>query len=125
VAGICELVMKVTYRWGILDQQLNHYLPWKDSVKGGLFSESAIPEHASDIFLDMCYYNVKGNTLSHIIKINRASATIEWRYTSALPDVFMTWADTALHCVSGCHRNTGWSRFMPQVTFLRNSKQIG
>jgi hypothetical protein len=55
--------------------------------------------NASDIFLDMCYYNVKGNTQSHIININRASATIEWRYTSTLPDIFMTWTDTALKCV--------------------------
>ena len=37
----------------------------------------------------------------------------------------MTCTDTALRCVPGRQGNTGRSHFMPQVMFLRNSKQIG
>jgi hypothetical protein len=46
--------MKVICRWGVLDQQLNHYLPWKDSATGGLFAESTTPELMLLIFSQAC-----------------------------------------------------------------------
>jgi hypothetical protein len=100
VAGTCELVMKVIYRWGILDQHLNHYLLWKDSATGGLFSESTTPELMLLLFAQTCVITIwkEAHTL-HIIKIIRASATVEWRYTSTLPDVFTTCTVTALQLV--------------------------
>ena len=100
VAGTCELVMKVIYRWGILDQQLNHYLPWKYSATRGLFSESTTPELLLLIFSQTFVITMwKEAHNLHIIKINRASVMTEWRYTSTLPDVFVTCTYTALQHV--------------------------
>jgi hypothetical protein len=75
-------------------------LLWTDSAKGSLFSESRTPELILLIFSLTCVITVWKEAYNlHTIKINRASATIEWRYTSTLPDIFMTCTDTALQFV--------------------------